>query len=247
MAFLQVNYTSPSLGKMAVMNVVMPEPGGEPGPYPVFYLLHGFSDDQSAWMRRTSIERYASEYPLIVVMPDGGRGFYTDAAEGFAYESALVKDVLGFVDATFPTRAERGGRAIGGLSMGGYGAMKLGLKYPDLFCSVNSHSGALGFATYKDPNEEFQRIFGPNPAGGENDAYALAERLERDRMPALLIDCGTEDFLLDDNRDFHVHLERLGLRHDYHEYPGSHDWAYWDQHVQAALRFHAHRLGIARR
>jgi S-formylglutathione hydrolase FrmB len=246
MAFLQVNYFSKSIGKMAAMNVLVPE-GEEQGPYPVFYLLHGLSDDHTAWMRRTSIERYTQEYPLIVVMPDGGRSFYTDALEGPAYESAIMGDVIGFVDRTFPTLASRKGRAIGGLSMGGYGALKLGLKHPDRFCSVNSHSGAPAFAHRSlDPEKdrEFTRVFGANPSGGPEDVFALAEKIDRSTLPALRIDCGTEDFLIDQNRAFHDHLTQLNLPHEYEEFPGAHDWAYWDTHVQTALAFHARNLGI---
>ena len=95
-------------------------------------------------MRRTSIERYVDGLPLVVVMPDGGRGWYTNAVAGYTYEDDLIKDVVGLVDRTFPVKAERAGRAIGGLSMGGYGAVKLGLKHHEMFASVNSHSGALG-------------------------------------------------------------------------------------------------------
>src|ERR1044071_6734116 len=98
------------------------------GPFATFYLLHGLSDDHTIWLRRTSIERYVSSLPLIVVMPDGERGFYTDAQEGFAFESAITKDLISFIDRTFPTKADRSGRAIGGLSMGGDGAVKLALK-----------------------------------------------------------------------------------------------------------------------
>ena len=88
-----------------------------------------------------------------VVMPDGGRGWYTNAAVGYAYEDDLVKDVVGLIDRTFPVKAERSGRAIGGLSMGGYGAVKVGLKHHEMFASVNSHSGALAIVHQRLPQE----------------------------------------------------------------------------------------------
>jgi S-formylglutathione hydrolase FrmB len=247
LAFCQINFFSNSLGKMAAMNVTVPESDRIRGPYAVFYLLHGLSDDHSAWARRTSIERYAQEYPLLVVMPDAGRSFYTDAAEGPAYEAYMIHDVIGFIDRNFHTRATREGRTIGGMSMGGYGAMKHGLKYPDLFCSVNSHSGAPGFARRDlsdDWGGEFLRVFGPNAAGGPNDPFALAEAADRSRLPKIRIDCGTEDFLIEDNREYHAHLDRLGVPHEYEEYPGAHTWEYWDTHVQTALEFHARNMGI---
>ena len=111
----------------------------------MFYLLHGLSDNHTAWMRRTSIERYVEGLPLIVVMPDGGRGWYADSVTepAGAFATFIVRDLIGCVDRTFRTAATRAGRVIGGCPMGGYGAMKLALKYPEMFCAAASHSGAL--------------------------------------------------------------------------------------------------------
>lgn len=244
MAVCQLHYFSPALGKQQAAQVILPE--GKPGPFPVYYLLHGLSDDHTIWTRRTSIERYVQDLPLMVVMPDGGRGFYTDAKEGPKYESAITKDLIPYVDRVFKTRAERAGRCIGGLSMGGYGAVKLGLKHADLFISANSHSGALAWAHKPiDANNplgaEWRRILGNDHVGGQDDCFALASKMH---TPFLRIDCGTEDFLLNDNREFHAHLEKLGMMHEYQEFPGSHNWAYWDQHVQEAIAFHKRHLGI---
>jgi len=154
------------------MNVIFPEIGvGEP-PFPVFYLLHGLSDDHTSWARRTSIERYVAPLPLIVVMPDGGRGFYCDAVEGPAYERHVIEDVIGFVDRTCQTIPERKGRVIGGLSMGGYGALKLALKFPHLFCSAVAHSSAFDVRRrieHPEMSAEMRRIFGLSPAGGPDD------------------------------------------------------------------------------
>jgi S-formylglutathione hydrolase FrmB len=249
MARLTVSFFAEALQKHAQMVVLLPQdaPGG--GPFPVFYLLHGLSDDHTIWSRRTSIERYVEGLPLIVVMPDGGRGFYTDAAEGAACESHVMDDVIGFVERFFPARSDRGGRCIGGLSMGGYGAVKLALKHADRFVSVTAHSGAFDVRRLVEEHEgreEFVRIFGGEPGGGEEDPYALAARVERDLTPAIRIDCGTEDFLIEENRAFHAHLERLGVPHQYEEFPGAHEWGYWDVHVQEALRFHAEAIGIER-
>ncbi len=250
MAFCELRFFSKALEKATRANIVLPENKGS-GPFPVLYLLHGLSDDQSGWMRWTSIERYVRELPLIVVMPDGGRGFYCDAEQGFAYESALVRDLIGYVDDMFPTKRSREGRVAAGLSMGGYGAAKLALKFPDLFCGAVSHSGAMCFAHRTMPadsensfHREFGRVVGENPIGGPNDLFALAEHLDPAHRPALRVDCGTEDFLLDDNRAFHAHLEHLGFPHEYHEFPGAHNWQYWDEHVQGAINFLCSALGV---
>ena len=145
MAFCELKYHSKALGKALAADLILPQ-NDAPGPFAVFYLLHGLSDDHTIWQRRTSIERYVAEYPLIVVMPDSGRGFYCDAQEGDAWETAIIRDLVGYVDKLFQTRTGREGRCIGGLSMGGYGALKLALKFPDMFCSAVSHSGAVARA-----------------------------------------------------------------------------------------------------
>jgi len=170
MAFARINYHSRSLQKASSVSVVFPNDPAIPRPWSVFNLLHGLSDDDTIWMRRTSIDRYVEGLPLVV-MPDGGRGWYTNAVVGYAYEDDLIKDVVGLVDGTFPVKADRSGRAIGGLSMGGYGAVKIGLKHHEMFASVNSHSGALAILReafdndkIKDIGPELARIFGKAPA-----------------------------------------------------------------------------------
>ena len=227
------------LRKMTSCMVILPDESVGPGPYPVFYLLHGLSDDHTAWTRRTSLERYVEGLPMIVVMPDGGRGWYTDSSvePTGAFETFILHDLIGFIDRTFRT------------SMGGYGAVKLALKFPEVFCAAASHSGALvnpeeRGGTYE--GSELHRIFGDSPAGGANDVFALAERLDRARKPALRIDCGTEDYLLEHNRRFHRHLDRLGIAHEYAEWPGAHNWEYWDAHVQETVALFARVLGLQR-
>ena len=248
MALCEVHYFSPALGMQTSAYVIVPEAEGR-RQFPVLYLLHGLSDDHTIWLRRTSIERYVEGLPLMVVMPNGGRGFYCDAAEGFAYDTAISRDLIGFIDRVFPTRNDRSGRCIGGLSMGGYGSLALALRHPDLFCSAASHSGAVAFGhRMQAPDEalasEWRRILGPDPVGGPNDLFALAAAIDREHLPAIRIDCGTSDFLLEDNRAFHQHLVDLGIPHAYAEYPGEHNWAYWDEHVQEQILFHARALGI---
>jgi putative tributyrin esterase len=254
MAVAQVNYWSPAITKETQCCVLLPERQAQGGPYPVWYLLHGLSDDYSAWLRWTSLERYVRDLPLIVVLADGHRSFYTDASDGLAYEQAIVTDLLGFVDTNFRTVKSAKGRAIGGLSMGGYGAMKLGLKYPKLFGSVNAHSGVYLHIKERwwerEDNQrspESRRIFGDERTCRENDPFALAEKLAPAKAPAIWMDCGVGDFLLRDNRALHAHLKKLGIKHTYKEFPGDHNWGYWDEHIQQALAFHREALGVGKR
>ena len=238
-----------ALGKMTSLMAIVPDDA--PGPCAVLYLLHGLSDDHTSWTRRTSIERHIGGLPLIVVMPNGERGFYTNsqADPQAAYETNLVHDIVGFVDRTFRTIPTREGRVIAGLSMGGYGAAKLALKYPDIFCAGVSHSGAVAFA-HRLMHQEWTGfdwlvgLFGDNPTGGPDDIFALADRSDPATRPALRIDCGTEDFLLDQNRALHAHLDALGYLHEYAEHPGGHGWDYWDTHIQDTLQFFTQILNM---
>ena len=122
----------------------------------------------------------------------------------------------------------------------------MALKFTELFCAATSHSGALwrpdlleGYA-----GSELHRVFGDHPSGSSNDVYALAERVDRTLLPALRLDCGTEDALLAQNRRFHQHLDTLVIAHQYVEFPGAHDWTYWDVHVRESVGFLAKALGL---
>jgi len=237
MTLCEIRYESRVLDKDCTAFVSLPEPGA-PGPYPVVFLLHGLSGDHSNWVRKTSVERYVRDLPVILVMPDGGRSFYCDAAEGAAWGTALGVELPELVRHWFPTRP---GWGIAGLSMGGYGALRLALTYPETFRAAASLSGALAFGHWYgwDPSEdfgrEFRRVLGPDPMGGPNDLFHLVAAA-RD-LPALWLDCGDQDFLLPSNRGFRDHLTALGLPHHYSEHPGDHNWAYWDEHIQPALEF----------
>lgn len=229
-----------ALQRMASFMAIIPEQTSEP--FPVLYLLHGLSDDHTVWTRRTSIERYVEGLPLMVVMPTTDRGWYTDSGScpTAAYETFITRDLIGFVDRAFNTRKSRVGRALAGLSMGGYGAFKLALKHPDLFCAAASLSGALvigeRYNVSEERDAEMHLVFGDRIPESE-DIPIIVERADRPTLPALWIDCGTEDFLLDQNRRMHEHLNSLGIAHHYSEHPGAHTWDYWDARIQEALPF----------
>lgn len=241
MALLHLRYRSEPLHRESELYAVLPDPDPETAddrPLPVVYLLHGLSDGASTWVRRTAIERHAENLRMMVVMPEGGRSFYTDAVEPIgAWERHLLETVA-WVDRTFRTVRAPSGRGIGGLSMGAFGSMKLGLKHPELFASVAAHSGFYDIrGAVEEPRwPDLPLIFGRRVADDE-DCYALAAR--PGPKPRIHMDCGIDDFLIDQNRDFHRHLERCGVAHEYREHPGIHDWAYWDAHVREALEFHA--------
>lgn len=246
MPLCELHYFSDALGMQTAANVILPDQKIR-GPYHVMFLLHGLSDDHTIWLRRTSIERYVSELPLIVVMPNGARGFYCDAEQGFKYNTAVGVELVDLIRNYFPTKDEW---CVAGLSMGGYGAFRLALDRPDLFRSATALSAALHFGhqesmdTADEWQQEFSRILGTKPRGGVNDLYPKVEALLPGRVPALRIDCGTEDFLLEANRDFHAFLKENEVEHEYEEHPGEHNWEYWDAQIQPALAFHRRHLGI---
>ena len=252
MAWTTLHWYSNILGKQTSAEVLLPETGQ--GPFATFYLLHGLGDDATMWMRRSRIEWYVRDLPLIVVMPDGYRSFYTHHEGGPDYARHIGEELPTFIEHHFQARAERSARAIGGLSMGGYGALRIGLGHADRFCSVNSHSGAVCWQDFSNPTlvargraftDELRRIFGDDPRGSDHDLMVQARRsLAAGTLPELLIDCGAEDFLIEDNRTFHRELKGAKVPHTYREYAGGHTWDYWDTHIQNALAFHARNLQL---
>jgi S-formylglutathione hydrolase FrmB len=252
MSLLTLHWSSGVLGKQTQAQIIFPDTGKPP--FPVLYLLHGLSDDSSMWTRATRLESYASQIPMLIVMPDGYRGFYTDNEQGPAYARHIGEELPTFIERMFPVRAERGGRAIGGLSMGGYGALRVGLGYSKRFCSIHSHSGAvdggLKVRELKDQESkaagrefaaEMTRVFGLEADGSNHDLIHLAKRARRN-LPKIHLDCGTEDFLIEENRSFVKDLRAAKIPHTYVEHPGGHSWDYWDTHIQEALRFHSANL-----
>jgi putative tributyrin esterase len=237
------------LGKQMSMTVIVPD--SAPGPFPVLYLLGGLSDDHTTWHKMTGLLRIFEGLPLIIVMPNGERGFYTNnpTRPYAAYETYISRDVVGFIDCTLNTVPQKSARAIAGLSMGGYGAIKYALKYPGLFSSAASLSGALAVgrsAAGGDPGfiAEFGPVFGGFPTTPDNDLFTLSELIPHELRPPLFVSCGTEDFLLPHNRLFHEHLSSCGFAHIYEEHPGAHAWSYWDRHIIPALEFLLPKLGI---
>ena len=147
-----VAFDALSIGRKMTYTVALPAGYDASGDrrYPVIYLLHGLTSHYLAWAA-LGAPRAAEGLDLILVMPDAGNSWYAnwaESAEGqkYAWEDYMIKDLIGHVDATYRTVASREGRAINGLSMGGFGGLTLGLRHPDLFCSIGSHSGALSFA-----------------------------------------------------------------------------------------------------
>ena len=227
--------------------------------YPVLYLLHGLGGHYSDWLMRTNVADYAAQYRMIVVMPEGNDSWYVDGAAGVndKYESYILKELIPDVDKRYRTIQARYGRAVAGLSMGGYGAIKYGLKYPSTFAFAGSVSGAFGVTRYTEKEmgganwEPFLKIFGP--AGSDtrkaNDIFEITKALTPGRiasLPYFYFDCGTEDAAqhFNPNRELSQLFLEKKIPHEFRELPGNHSWAYWDQQVKEVLRIAAEKLRV---
>lgn len=249
MAFIQCDLFSETLKLSTNIHVVVPEFKAENNLarrhdqdtlLPVLYLLHGLSDDHTIWTRATSIERYAEEKGLIVVMPAVGRSYYQDMRYGLKYWTYITEELPKFCKWMFPISGHRKDTFVAGLSMGGYGAFKCVLNYPDRYAAGASLSGALDIQTREKLNiPDFKAIFGEEGFKEKTaaDLFYMAEQLTKypGPKPKLFQCCGTEDFIYEDNVKFRKHLVQLGLELTYEEGPGGHTWEYWDQNIKRVL------------
>jgi putative tributyrin esterase len=225
--------------------------------YAVVYLLHGLTGHYTNWIDHTQLVKYSEGYQFIIVTPEGNNSWYTDSATVAAekYESYIVQELIPDVEKRFRVNDTRDARAIGGLSMGGYGALKFGMKYPDKFVLAASLSGALDAASWKEAElrgfesiwRTLQPVFGAEDSEtrARNDLKKLARELPAERiaaLPFLYLDCGTEDPLLKSNRDFVEILMGRKIPHEYRQLPGGHSWKYWDAQVQEILRLASKKL-----
>ena len=247
MALLSVSFFSEALEVGSSLTVVLPQPtvaqigldAGDPpeqGP-PVLYLLHGMSDDHTAWLRYTSVERYAAQHGVAVVMPAVGRSFYANEAHGHAYWDFLSEELPELVGRFFRVSSRREDTYVAGLSMGGYGALKWALSQPRRFAAAASMSGALdvvALAGLAERRELPERIFGGVP-GPDDDLFALLERSDPDALPSLYIACGTEDHLFTGNTRFVDAAYAKGLDVEVDFRPGEHEWGFWDTEIRKVL------------
>jgi putative tributyrin esterase len=251
MAHLRCDFFSDALSLSTSMTVILPQQtttqigmeGRTPeGPPPVLYLLHGLSDDDTIWLRRTSIERYVAPLGLAVVMPQVHRSFYTDQHYGGRYWTFLSEELPQLVTSLFRVSDRREDTFVAGLSMGGYGAFKWALRQPERFAAAANLSGAVnitGLRTGRERPEDplmFERIFdGKEINGTPDDLHWLLGQADVATVPSLYVCCGTEDALIDDNRAFADAASAAGIPLESSFGPGGHDWAYWDTKIQDVL------------
>ena len=253
MALLNCNFFSKVLGFSTSMTVILPQSMGNQigiqgklskNKPPVLYLLHGFSDDHTLWTRYTSIERYAAQHGIAVIMPNVHLSFYTDMKNGGKYWTFIGEELPGIVNNFFNISNKPEKTFVAGLSMGGYGAFKLAFSYPKRYAGAASFSGALDVLSFyskapKSKKKILKRDFGDIERVPEslNDLYFLAYQLAESKTisPKLYQTCGTEDHLYQDNIRFRDFLTTIGLQPFYEECPGMHEWSFWDKSIQRYL------------
>lgn len=248
---MRVDHFSESLAMSTSMVVLLPQPAagqigldagasaGTDSPPPVLYLLHGLSDDCTIWERRTSIERYASDAGIAVVMPEVRRSFYADEAVGEKYWTYISEELPAIVRRSFHVSDDPAQTFVAGLSMGGFGALKLALNYPERFGAAASLSGVVdlkGIDLDQRSGHIARRIWdGAGVAGTVDDLPGLLRAAEPGTLPPFYLACGTEDFLFDVNREVIALAQERGHDVTTSIGPGDHEWGLWDREIRKVI------------
>lgn len=248
MALLRLDHVPETVKVTLPLYVILPDPGKLAGrPLPgrsVLYLLHGLSDDGSAWQRYTSIETIAAAYGLVVVMPSAGRSFYTDQPNGQRYFTYLTDELPEYLAGVFGLAPDRSHTLIAGNSMGGYGAFKVAFAQPGRFAAAASFSGVLSLeflrAFADDPRRaEFTQVFGDldRLAGTTHDPATWFQQAAANpaALPRLFMSAGRQEDLYPLNQWVYANLQALGIPVEYHEEDARHDWFFWDREIRRFL------------
>ena len=235
---------SAAMNKDVMVTVITPESYDPvaPEPYDVVYMLHGHSGNHKSWMTYGNIGYAATLYNVIIVCPDGANSWYWDSPinPALRYETFVAKELVAWVDAHYNTNADRTGRAITGLSMGGQGALFLTIRHQETFGAVGSTSGGVDIRKFpKSWNmSESLGTIEEHPAYWELFAIVnQANMLPNDGSIAMIIDCGIDDFFYEVNCDFHNRLLKYGVQHDFIVRPGKHNWDYWPNSIKYHFLF----------
>lgn len=261
MAIFEGSYFSDALRRGASFSVYLPNDIGPEGhtkyfdrPAKVLFLLHGYTGTRADWIKDTSILSLAARYNLAVVCPSGENSFYLDGEEtGRQYQTYVGQELVEYVRKTFGLSSRREDTFIGGISMGGFGAVHTGLAYPETFSKIISLSAALivhKVAAMKpdDPNLDgianyaYYRLMFGEPGklleSRNNPEVLVRELMEKGSpLPALYLAIGTEDFLYEDNQIFRRFLESQNFPFTYREGPGVHDYNFWNPQIDSSLRW----------
>ena len=239
MAYLQCNFYSKALEMQTCVNAILPDQGELSG-CKVVYLLHGLSDNFSCWCRYTSVERYATSAGVAVIMPEVQRSFYCDTFSGLDYFRYVSQELPELCRHFFSLNTGPENSYIMGLSMGGFGALKCALTYPERYAGCGSFSGALRMDDDLFRNvlkkEELAALVGPGcKAGAANDLDTLV--MEAKKLPPIYLSCGEQDRLYPMNTAFVKLLEARGTQYRFDHRPGTHSWEFWDQSLKDCFTY----------
>ena len=249
MAFIRIDFMSEVLGRQTSIDVIIPQKrtSGEIGigngsnreKYKTLLLLHGLSDNSTIWARRTSIDRYATEKGIAVIMPSGDRSFYTNMRYGDKYADFIGQEVLKVAREYLPLSEKREDTFVAGNSMGGYGAMKMALKFPETFVAAAGLSSVADVKSFmKEYTPDLGKVIFGEEVPASEDLFALTTANEKNPLrPRLYMIEGLGDFMLEDNRRLQAHIKALDYDFTYEEYEGVHDWAFWDTYIQKVLNW----------
>ena len=204
---------------------------------PVVYVIHGFSDNYKKWDENANVGRFADQYNMIIITPDGGYdSWYFDAPEDptYRYETFISKELIKYIDSHYKTIPEKKMRAITGQSMGGHGAMYLAIRHKDIFGSVGSTSGGLDIRPFPK-NWGISKRLGTIEEHPENwekhTVINVVDSLKNGELN-IVFDCGYDDFFYQVNCNMHEKLLKMGIAHDFFRRPGNHSWGYWSNSIQ---------------
>ena len=237
-----VSIPSRAMGKSYKTTVVTPdEYKNSSKNFPVVYLLHGWSGDNTDWVKQTPVEELADKYGVILVAPDGDYDkWYIDSKinKNSKFSTFVGKEIVEYIDKNYQTIAKKEGRAVTGLSMGGFGALYLTIKHPDTFGSVGSMSGGVDPKNFKN-NWGINKVIDPSKSGESWDDYTISTLSSEflNQNVNIIIDCGINDFFIESNRDLHKKLLGMNIPHDYIERPGGHTWEYWANSINYQMLF----------
>ena len=248
MALIHGNIMSKELHRQTAFNAVIPVDVENISKceFPTLYLLHGLSDNCEAWVANSRIVKLAEEAGIAVIMPTGDISFYIDQlVSNNNYGKFVGEELVDITRKMFPLSSKREDTIIGGLSMGGFGAIRNGLKYHETFGSIIALSSALHI--FETPDElpiretpyDEDLIFGDLDVAKESDrnpAYIL-NNLKKEEIPEIFMACGTEDNLIYSNRCFKERLLKKGADLTYIEAPGEHVWSFWDEYIEKGIKW----------